>query len=167
MRCTRQALNTVSSWRASCGCFRRCRRDLPAAPWHRNSSLNPNPNPHPNPNPTTTHEPAELDATEALAQLFQLRLEGWRKFHALAIKDLLNTSDLARLPLAGGGAWALQLRRPPATARFHIVSTLLPPSNAGGGGCARCPGFPHPMWTLQQLDCFPQTGLQQFQALNL
>ena len=39
---------------------------------------------------------AELNATEALVQLFQLRLEGWRKFHALDVADLLRAAPESR-----------------------------------------------------------------------
>ena len=71
-----------------------------------------------------------------MAQLFQLRLEGWRKFHAVAISDLLRafteTHAGRKLQPAGRGAWAaaaaLRPRRPASPMRFRVVSTRLLPS---------------------------------------
>ena len=119
-----------------------------AVPVRPGSLAYPDPDPQHGPSSGLTGDPAaaELDATEALSQLFQLRLEGWRKFHAVAVADLLRASSspethqrgqLRQLEPAGRSAWAaaaaLRPRRPASSpTRFRVVSTRLVPSRVDG-----------------------------------
>ena len=88
---------------------------------------------------TPSARTAEVDAAAARAEPFQLRLDGWRKFHAVALSDLLRDTEARSRPRLGlrprSGWRAAQPSRPGAT-RFLAVSTQMPFAVATTDGCA-------------------------------